>query len=113
MRDFRLDASIGFHAAEREARQPVVVNIDLYVLLGSSTSAADDVRDVLDYDQIRLRVIELAHARHFNLQETLLDGIVAICFDYPGVRAVRASTEKPGVYPDVRTVGVEIFRLRS
>ncbi len=113
LRDFRLDVSIGFHAAEREARQPVVINIDLFVSLTASTSEADDVRHVLDYDQVRAQVIELAHSRHFNLQETLLDGIVAICLAYPGVQAVRASTEKPGVYPDCRTVGVEVFRMRS
>ncbi len=31
----------------------------------------------------------------------------------PSVRAVRVSTEKPDVYPDCRTVGIEVFRFRD
>jgi len=111
MRDLRTDISIGFHAFEREAHQPVLINIDLYVLLAHSTSGSDDVRDVLDYDEIRAKAIALAHSRHFNLQETLLDLLVAMSLSYPGVRAVRASIEKPNVYPDCRTVGIEVFRV--
>ena len=111
MRDLRTEISIGFHAFERAARQAVLINIDVYVHFANSTSRADDVRDVLDYDEIRARAIELANSRHFNLQETLLDLIVAMALSYPGVRAVRASIEKPDVYPDCRSVGIEVFRV--
>lgn len=112
LHDFTLEVSIGFHDFEREARQRVVINVDLFVPLSASTPAADHVGEVLDYDFIRHGIAEWAGSRHFNLQETLLDGIVDICFAQPAVRAVRASTQKPDVYPDCRTVGVEVFRFR-
>ena len=107
-----LDMSIGFHDFEREARQRVLINVDLFVPLHASTSDRDDVCDVLDYDFIRREIDVWAESRHFNLQETLLEGIVDICFAQPSVRAVCASTEKPDVYPDCRTVGIEVFRFR-
>ena len=76
------------------------------------TAREDHVSEVIDYDFIRREIHEWACSRHFNLQETLLDGIVDICFAQPAVRAVCASTEKPDVYPDCRTVGIEVFRFR-
>lgn len=113
LRDFALHVSIGFHDFEKAARQRVLISVDLYVPIGRSTSSRDDVADTVDYDFIRSRTVELAASRHFNLQETLVDGIVEICLTPPAVRAVRVSTEKPDVYPDCKTVGIEVFRFRE
>lgn len=113
LHQFALDASIGFHDFEREARQRVLVNVDLFIPLHASRSLSDHVSETVDYDLIRRGIAEWAGSRHFNLQETLLDGIVDLCFAQPAVRAVCASTEKPDIYPDCRTVGVEVFRFRA
>jgi len=113
LHDFSLEVSIGFHDVEREARQRVLISVDLFVPIAASTSASDHVGEVVDYDFIRHGIADWAGSRHFNLQETMLDGIVDICFAQPAVRAVRASTQKPDVYADCRTVGVEVFRFRA
>lgn len=112
LHEFALEASIGFHDFELAAKQRVLINVELFVPLHASTSSRDHVSETLDYDIIRRDIAEWASSRHFNLQETLLDGIVDLCMAQPSVRAVRASTEKPDVYPDCRTVGVEVFRFR-
>jgi dihydroneopterin aldolase len=112
LHDFSLQVSIGFHDFELTARQRVLISVDLFVPIDSSTSQSDQVNEVVDYDFVRRGIIDWADSRHFNLQETLLDGIVDICFGQPAVRAVRASTQKPDVYPDCRTVGIEVFRFR-
>jgi dihydroneopterin aldolase len=110
---FALDVSIGFHDFEREAPQRVLIDVDLFVPAEHSTPRQDEVAEVLDYDFIRQSVAELARSRHFNLQETLIDGIVELCLARAAVRAVRVSTQKPDVYPDCRTVGVEVLRFRD
>jgi dihydroneopterin aldolase len=112
LHDFSLQVSIGFHDYELTAPQRVLINVDLFVPIASSTSQLDQVQEVVDYDYVRHGIIDWAGSRHFNLQETLLDGIVDICFGQPAVHAVRASTQKPDVYPDCRTVGIEVFRFR-
>jgi dihydroneopterin aldolase len=112
LHDFSLQVSIGFHDYELTAPQRVLINVDLFVPIASSTSQSDQVQEVVDYDYVRQGIIDWAGSRHFNLQETLLDGIVEICFGQPAVHAVRASTQKPDVYPDCRTVGIEVFRFR-
>jgi dihydroneopterin aldolase len=58
-------------------------------------------------------VLEVAAEQHYNLQETLLDRIVALCLSKAQVRAVKVSTEKPDVYPDCDTVGIEVFAWQS
>ncbi len=113
LHEFALELSIGFHDFEREAPQRVIIDVDLYVPVAHSTPRNDHVDEVLDYDFIRREVTELARSRHFNLQETLIDGIVALCLAQPQVRAVRVCTQKPDVYPDCRSVGIEVFRLRA
>ena len=112
LHDFSLQVSIGFHDYELTAPQRVLINVDLFVPIASSTSQSDQVQEVVDYDYVRQGIIDWAGSRHFNLQETLLDGIVEICFGQPAVHAVRASTQKPDVYPDCGTVGIQVFRFR-
>jgi dihydroneopterin aldolase len=110
LRDFRVQASIGIHDFEKTARQTIAINIDLFVQ--PSPPADDSIENVLDYDFLRRRIGEIVAARHFNLQETLCEEIVALCLSQPQVLAVRVSTAKPDVYPDCEAVGCEVFRLR-
>ncbi len=110
---FALDVSIGFHPFELEAHQRVLINVDLYVPLAHSMPVRDARDEIFDYDFVREELTRLARSRHFNLQETLLEGIVELLLANPKVRAVRVSTEKPDVYPDCRTVGIEVFRFRE
>jgi len=110
LQDLAIDASIGFHDFEKKAPQRVLISIDLFVPISASTSAHDEVKDVIDYDFVRQAVQGLAQSRHFNLQETLLDQICELCLKTPGVRAVRAESQKPDVYPDCKTVGIEVMR---
>jgi dihydroneopterin aldolase len=50
---------------------------------------------------------------HIHLQETLCDDVAQAMLTHPKVRAVRVSTEKPDVYPDCDSVGVEVFRIKE
>lgn len=110
LKDFSIDASIGFHDFEKQARQRVLLSVDLFVPIEQSTSNQDDVADVLDYDFIRNGIAAIAQSRHFNLQETLIDEICALCLAQPQIKAVRVESQKPDVYPDCKTVGIEVFR---
>jgi dihydroneopterin aldolase len=110
LKDFAIDASIGFHDFEKQSPQRILISVDLFVPISQSTSSRDDVVDVVDYDFIRIGIGKIARSRHFNLQETLIDEICALCLSQPGVRAARVESQKPDVYPDCKTVGIEVFR---
>ena len=111
LKDFSINASIGFHEFEKQARQRVLISVDLFVPVAHSTSAHDDVADVIDYDFIRKSIATIAQSRHFNLQETLIDEICSLCLAQPGIRAARVESQKPDVYPDCKTVGIEVLRF--
>jgi dihydroneopterin aldolase len=109
LRNLTLQASIGIHPKELAARQRLFINVELF--LKPQGDAGDDIGQVLDYDKVRRGIVKLVEARHYNLQETLVEEIVTLCFAQQGVLALRVSTEKPDVYPDCQGVGYEVFRV--
>ncbi|NDF49432.1 MAG: dihydroneopterin aldolase [Betaproteobacteria bacterium] len=111
--DLEFQASIGFHEFERQARQRVKISVSLFVPVEASRSGRDDVDDTLDYDKLREGIAALAASRHFNLQETLIDEVLSFCLKLGPVRAATVRTEKPDVYPDCNTVGIESIRFAA
>ena len=109
-RDLRLPVSIGIHDFEKKGPQTVVVNVDL-MLEPAGKAHNDRIANVLNYDTVHDGIVALAKSRHFNLQETLVEAILDLCLQQPGVIEARVSTEKPDVYKDCR-VGYEAVRRR-
>lgn len=110
LRNLSVEASIGIHAHEKTARQRLLINVELFV--APLPVIHDAIDQVLDYDFVRQGIAGLVAARHYNLQETLCQDIMALCLARPEVLSARVSTEKPDVYPDCQGVGYEIFRQR-
>ena len=113
LRDWAVDANIGVYSAERAGTQQLVLNLDVFVSLASSTPRHDDLSEVFDYDTVRAVVQERIGRGHVNLQETLVDEVVAALLIHPGVMAVRMSSEKTEIYASVAGIGVEVLRFRD
>ena len=111
LKNFETRLSIGIHEFEKQAKQRVIVNVDLY-LDADGKVERDHIDETVDYDFVRREIVGLAASSHFNLQETFCERILAICLARPGVVAARVSSEKLDVYPDCESVGFEIFRTR-
>jgi dihydroneopterin aldolase len=113
LRNYVVDANIGIHAFEKAGAQRLALNVDLYVPLALSTPRHDRIHEVVDYDFIRVTIRHRLEQGHINLQETLVDDIARGLLAHPAVRAVRVSSEKPDVYPDVDAVGVEVLHFKD
>ncbi|UCH50051.1 MAG: dihydroneopterin aldolase [Betaproteobacteria bacterium] len=111
LRNFNVFISMGVHDFEKEARQRVIVNVDLYIDPDGRIEH-DTIRETIDYDFVRSAVLEIAESGHFHLQETFCERILDACLDKKGVLAARVSSEKPDVYPDCESVGFEVFRVK-
>lgn len=111
LKNFTTSVSIGIHESEKQAKQRVIVNVDLF-LDPEGKVVRDHIDETVDYDFVRKEIAELAEGFHFNLQETFCERILAICLARPGVIAARVSSEKLDVYPDCESVGFEIFRAK-
>ena len=112
LRNYEVWINIGVHEFEKKGEQRVLINVDLYVPLAETTPHKDQLEEVVDYDFIRRTVAERVSRGHIHLQETLCDDVAALMLAHPKVRAVKVSTEKPDVYPDCDSVGVEVFKIK-
>ncbi|GIZ51928.1 dihydroneopterin aldolase [Noviherbaspirillum aridicola] len=113
LRNYEVMINIGVHEFEKKGEQRVLVNVDLFIPLADSTPQHDHLNEVVDYDFMRDTIARRMAEGHIHLQETLCDDVARAMLAHPKVRAVRVSTEKPDVYPDCDSVGVEVFRVKS
>ncbi len=113
LRNFQVMSNIGVHDFEKRGEQRVLFNVELYVPLADSTPKEDELHEVLDYDFIRHTIEQRLAQGHTQLQETLCDDIARTLLAHPKVRAVQLSTQKPDVYPDCDSVGVEVLVFKE
>jgi dihydroneopterin aldolase len=113
LRNYEVLINIGVHAFEKKGEQRVLINVDLFIPLQVSTPRADHLEEVVDYDFMRDTIARRMAQGHIHLQETLCDDVARAMLSHPKVRAVRVSTEKPDVYPDCESVGVEVFHVKE
>lgn len=113
LRNYEVQINIGVHDFEKKGEQRVLINIELYVPLEHSSPTEDKLHEVVDYDFMRDTVARRMAQGHIHLQETLCDDVLTAMLKHPHVLAARVSTEKPDVYPDCESVGVEVFRIKD
>lgn len=110
VKNFVLPCHIGVHAHEHGRTQRVRINLDLAVQ-ESIPDIADDLRNVVCYDEIISAVRRLAISGHVRLIETLAERIAELCFNDPRIRSAKVEVEKLDVYDDVEAVGIAIERI--
>jgi dihydroneopterin aldolase len=113
LHNYEVQINIGVHEFEKKGEQRVLINVDLFIPLALSTPHGDQLHEVVDYDFMRDTIAKRMAQGHIHLQETLCDDVARAMLAHPKVRAVRVSTEKPDVYPDCQSVGVEVFRIKE
>ncbi len=102
---------IGINDWERVAKQPVEIDLTLYVDL-SRAAETDDVDDTVNYRTISRSVRDFVEGSSFGLIERLAEGVAALCLDDDRVQRVDVKLRKPGALRLGRTVGLEITRSR-
>ena len=100
-------ADIGFHEFEIGTPQRLLVTVEIW-LDHIPPANCDDPALAWDYDYLREQIEQLAAARRYNLQESLAHELYDRFASMRGVKALRVVTAKPDVYPEARSVGVEL-----
>jgi dihydroneopterin aldolase len=73
---------------------------------------SDKVSDTIDYEQVALKIRDLANSGHFRLVETFADRVAALLVKELGAPWVKVSVAKIGILPNAKFVGVTIERKR-
>ncbi len=113
LKNYEVNINIGVHEFEKKGEQRVLFNVELYVPLALSTPHKDELEEVVDYDFMRQTIANRMAQGHIHLQETLCDDVLKTMLSHPKVMAARVSTQKPDVYPDCESVGVEVFGVKK
>ena len=111
IRDLRVDALIGIHRRERHVKQTLTIDLDIG-LPSEAVFKSDKVADTVDYEQVALRIRDLAASGHFRLVETFADRVATLVVKDFGAPWVKVSAAKIGILPNAKFVGVTIERRR-
>jgi dihydroneopterin aldolase len=109
IRDLEMIASVGVHQFEKIKPQRIRVSIDLTVG-PRPPDASDTVDTVMSYENVVKAVRSIVATGHFHLIETLAERIAAECLQHYTVSSAKVKLEKPDIFPDAATVGIEIER---
>jgi 7,8-dihydroneopterin aldolase/epimerase/oxygenase len=94
IRGLRVEALIGVYQREREARQPLLLDVEID-FDNRLPAASDDLGDTLDYAEISQALRDLAAAGRHLLLETLAEEMAALLQRRFGARRVRLTIDKP------------------
>jgi dihydroneopterin aldolase len=103
------DAIIGIENWERETRQRVEIDLEMWVDLGAG-AASDAIEDTLNYKTVAKRLLGFVADSRFRLVEALADALARIVIDEFKVARVRVVVHKPGAIRHSRDVGVIVER---
>lgn len=112
LREIEVACVIGVNDWERKVEQIVRIDVELETDL-TRACAHDDIRETVDYKQIRDRIVSTVKEARCFLIEALAERVAEACLADPRVAAVRVRLDKPGALRMTRTVGVDLFRARS
>jgi dihydroneopterin aldolase len=106
------EAIIGIYDWEREVRQRIEVDLEMWVDLRAA-AASDSIDDTLNYKAVAKRVLAFVQESRFRLVEALAGEIARILLAEFPVERVRVTVHKPGAVRHSRDVGVIIERSRD
>jgi dihydroneopterin aldolase len=111
VKGLKLDVSIGAYDYERNALQPVRIDLDLEVIEPASP-AGDRLEDVVCYNRLTEGIKAIIAEGHIKLVETLAERIADLAIAHPMVLAVSVRIEKLKAIAEADAAGVEIMRTK-
>ena len=99
--DLRLDMRLGVYP-EEVTPQPVRIDVAAIV---TRLSEGDGIEDVVDYNHLRDTALQLAESRHFGLQETYCETLMAELRAHEHIRGVMVETRKLSAFADCAAIG--------
>ena len=103
--------SIGIHDFEKIKKQEVKfnINIDINPLL---TPIENKLNSIVNYETVIKDVTRLTKNKHYELLETLAEGIFFILFKNTNIKKIKLKIEKTQIIKNTTSVGIEITKKR-
>ena len=110
--DLIFNTLIGIHNFEKEKKQQIKFNIEIYVnpLL---KAAENDLNSIINYESIINKIKSITQKKHYNLLETLAEDIFSDLFLNKNIIKIKLRIEKPEIIKNTSSVGIEIIKKRK
>lgn len=111
IKDLILECSIGVWDYEKSAPQSVKINVECDYAAPIPDDSGE-VDQVVRYDYFIDEITRLSQSHHITYVETLAQSIADICLVDQRVTRVNVKVEKMSIYPNAKSVGIEIERKK-
>ena len=110
--DLVFNTSVGIHDFEKEKEQQVKFNIEIDInpLL---KAAENDLKSIVNYENIISKIKSITHKKHYNLLETLAEDIFINLFLNKNIIKIKLRIEKPEIIKNTSSVGIEIIKKKN
>jgi len=110
--DAIVERRCGMHPWERHPERPnrLKITVEMFAGLAPGPMVAGAF---IDYDPVRDFLKTFPSLPHTDLLETIVDEIVAKCFENDRVEACRVSVLKPDIFNEAAAAGIEVYRTRA
>jgi len=109
LNDLRIDTIIGIYDWERQAKQTVILDIEMGTDI-SKAAKSDAIEDTINYKEVAKRLFSFIGESEFELVEKLAESITDILLNEFDVPWCRLRLNKQGALRGVRDVGIIIER---
>lgn len=109
IKDLLVRGIIGINDWERNVRQDILINLDIYSDL-KIAGISDAIEDTVNYKLITKSILKCVETTQRFTVEALAEDIAKIALEDPLVDRVVVRVEKPGALRFSKSVGVEIER---
>jgi len=112
--DLRVVSVIGVLEHERQAPQPLRIDVDIHVDLHDA-GLSDDLSETVNYGEVCERLVAVARSRSDLLLERLAQRMADVVLDFPRVHSVDLMLTKvrPPIPVDVNSSAVRIHRVKT
>ena len=112
IKELTLMASIGIHEHEKIKKQRVSISLSIKVN-DNISSVNEDINHFVSYEKVIKNLKKIISKGHIELLETLGEKIAEMCFEDRRILSIWMKLEKLDVFPDTKSVGIEIVRDKS
>jgi len=112
IKDLIIEEIIGIHEHEKIKKQKIKFNIVIKVNQ-NTTPDERDIKSIVDYEKITLKLENLAKTKKYNFLESLAEDSFKEIFEDKRINSVKIKIEKPEAIKNAESVGVEVFKNRK
>jgi len=112
IKDLIFNTFIGLHEFEKNRRQIIKFNIEIYTN-NKLQPDEQDLNSIINYEDVINKIETITNKKHYLLLETLAEDIFSNLFENKNIISIKLKIEKPEIIKNTSSVGIEVVKKRK